>query len=1120
MSISNMKNFKALDVDLEGKNLVEASAGTGKTYAIGLLLLRLLLEKKIRIDNILVVTFTNAAVAELDIRIRKFLNESLKIALGHVEKPDDQLKEIVDKSIQYNGERETITLLKHAALHLDETSIFTIHSFCQNTLSDNAFESRLLFNTEIMEDQSSLTELAATDHWRKHITSLDTPILDLLINKKFSIELISEIFHKMLDGRKLRVLNGISPENITVEISKYTERLEAANNDLMQAIINNWPEIQKCRIGKSKLKQRIDEGSQTGAFEEFLILFRKNPFGRNVVKLDFLQQFADNVITAEQYFERFKTDLLVHYLKEAVDKIGLEISRRKNRNKVFSFQDLIDTLHTALVKNNNSELKEKLNKKYKAVFIDEFQDTDRLQYEIFKKAFIDDSNAILFLIGDPKQSIYAWRGADLHTYHDAKKVPGCNLYTMNRNYRSSPPFIDAVNEFFRKDIPGSGADENPLYGLNYRYVDAANTSSGKVKRHGKPASSFTVIDNHHSGSGKTHAKEIIFNSAAGQVIDLMENHTILADGSERKVKPQDIGVLVRYNNHAREMKEELSKYGIPAIIVDDTRVIETAEATQLFHLLYAMINIDTGSINRALMSDFTGYSHKDIEKLNTDIHKDIFMKLHETWKKSGIYAAISEFINIYDVRTHLIFGDNQRGDRIYTNLIQLTQILNEKETYDAMSSLRLLDWFQKARQGDRTLNKYEQQLESDEDSVKITTVHKSKGLQYNFVVLPYFNLKSENKNKDYITYRSDGEYQISFYQDTDETDLMLREETEENRRLLYVAVTRAVYKCVIHHYNSNIEGAILNEYIENIRPDSQNIEFRVPDEIPLNYRFEERQAYQLEMKERQFSGYIDSSWRITSYSGLYTTQDRGKIIVNTPEASGNDYDEFIFSKLPKGAQTGLLVHELMEIIEYDNSNYHSRHLAYLLGKYGRSRDEKDLHNYKVMLENILEAGILPSDIRLSQIHKTKRITELEFYFSFDRWSNSKVKSLLPDTDLTDQDISGIMHGFVDLVFECNGRYYILDWKTNHLGNSLDDYSAEKLAANILENKYHLQYITYILALKRYLQKKISGFSFSEHFGGVIYAYIRGMRKNSDSGIFFDKPGEKIIDGFEEMTGVV
>ena len=1115
-----MKNFDALGVNLDGKNLVEASAGTGKTFSIGLLLLRLLLEKKIRIDSILVVTFTNAAVAELDIRIRKFLNESLKIALGHIENPDKNLKEIVDKSMQYNGKEETITLIKHAVLHLDETSIFTIHGFCQNTLAENAFESRLLFNTEIMEDQSPLIELAAIDHWRKHITTLDLPILDILIKEKFSIELISEIYNKKLNGRKLRVLNDILPENIPVELARYTEKLEAANNELLQAISDNWLEITERKIGNSNLKKRISEGSQQGAFEEFLRMYKENPDGRTIAKLDFLHQYGEKIVEAERCFDVFKTDVLVHYLNEATEKISSEVIRRKSRNKVFSFQDLIDTLHTALVKNDNPELKAKLNKKYKAVFIDEFQDTDRLQFEIFKKAFIDDSNAILFLIGDPKQSIYAWRGADLYTYHKAKKAPGTILHTMNMNFRSSPAFIAAVNEFFSKDVAESGADDNPLYGLNYHFVEAANDKLGKVMRNGNPASLFTVVDNHYPESGKSHTKDTIFNSAAGQVIDLLENHTIIKDGIEKKLKPQDIGVLVRDNKHAREMKARLSKYGIPAIIVDDTKVIETAEATELFHVLYAMANIDTGSINRALLTGFTGFTHKDVENLNIDIHKDIFLNLYETWKNSGIYAAISQFIEKYSVRAHLIFGNDQMGDRIYTNLIQLTQILNEKETYDSMSPLMLLDWFQKARQGDRTLNKYEQQLESDEDSVKIATVHKSKGLQYNFVVLPYFNLKSEKKNTDHITYRSEGEYLISFYKDDDEKAQMMLQEAEENRRLLYVAVTRAVYKCVIHHYNSNVDGAILNEYIEAIKTNPQNIEFSIPYEISYNFRYVKSKADDVEIKERQFSGRIDNSWKITSYSGLYTGHERVKTLSEYSDLAGNTYDEFIFEKLAKGAQTGLLVHELLENIEFDNKAYHSQHIFYLLGKYGRSRDEKELQNYKIMLENILEADILPEGVKLSEIKKEKNITELEFYFSFDRWDNSEVNRLIAGSDLSHADIMGIMHGFIDLVFERKGRYYILDWKTNYLGNKLEDYSAERLAANVVENRYHLQYIIYTLALKRYLEKKFAGFRYADHFGGVIYAYVRGMRKNSDSGIFFDKPGEKIIAGFEEMTGIV
>jgi exodeoxyribonuclease V beta subunit len=1109
-----MKKFDVLNIDLNGKNLVEASAGTGKTYAIGILVLRLLLESKIKIEQILMVTYTNAAVDELELRIRKFINEAILYARNISECEDELIKLVIKKSIENQGIDITIKLLNEAIEFLDETSIFTIHGFCKRVLTDYAFENSMLLNTEIIDDQTRLIDDAAAEYWRRNVTVISPPILKKMLEKNFSFKKIKEIYLKITNGAKLRIKNIISPEDHNNIYDKLYQKSLNQHKQFKYVIEKNWLQIQGLKIGQLKsLKAAVDNNSLDDFEEIFLSSFKSKPDSPILQKLDFLFTEALNVIDAENSIQALIEDIIATYYQNAVDFIENNIESKKNRNKLVSFYDLIKILHNTVVKNQSLVLKKELNYKYKAIFIDEFQDTDKMQYEIFQNLFIEHSDTILYFIGDPKQSIYAFRGADLDTYNLAKSNLKDSLYSMNTNFRSTKYLLHGINEFFGT----INVDELPISdSLNYVNIEFGNDSLGDLHCKGIKANSFEILTNTaDQNNSENPNQKLILENLAGDIVELLSNGTIYKKNEHRNLKPSDIGILVRANLHGKLIKDKLASYNIPAIVVDDTKVLETTEARDLYFLLYAIYEPDHSSINRALLTNFTNFNTDQVKKLKFELVHDLFIDLQYLWNKSGVYSAVSGFIKNFNIRSILLSQVNPGGKRTYTNLIQLAEILNEKEIFDGLSPLELLDWLQRAIQGDKNAGKYEQVLEDDENSIQIVTAHKSKGLSYNIVILPFFNLVPKTTNNYFVEYKNDeGQKIISIYNDEEEKQYQQLIEDQENERLLYVAITRAVYKCMIFYNNK--EG-ILKKYIDRLGNEPKYIVYRSSiDEPKISFKYSDFEEKTISEKARTFNTNIDISWKITSYSSLTSNKEYIPHYSEKNFDSKDSYDEFTFSSLEKGVQTGLIIHKLLEKINFSNPGNHRFLITKILDDFGKIPDESEIDHYILLLSHILNTDLSPIEFKLNQLNNSTKLTELEFYFSLDRFKTSELNSILPHLNLSYTEIEGVMHGFIDLVFEYDKKFYILDWKTNHLGYSIEDYEAKELKNEIIKNNYDLQYLIYTIALIRFLKSIKQDFDYERDFGGIFYLFVRGIRQNSNCGIYFEKPDHSQILTLESL----
>ncbi len=1123
-------DFNAATVPLEESNLIEASAGTGKTYSIAILVLRLVLEKQLSVKEILMVTFTKAAVAELEDRVRLFIRSAHKYA-GGTAINDDNIAQLVQQAIDLRGEEVVKQQLTDAVLFLDETSVLTIHSFCQQALNEFAFETFQLFGAEMVPDLSPVIEEELNKFWRKQITTLPAGLLQQLWHEDLK-QHIREVLENHLSGKKypgfqektLYTVTRAKQEAWQQQLAAHNEQVTATEEALYSYITDNAGQLRVLCEGNAHAKKGLLPClSAPAAFAEAV---RSKKSTAYVVKLfpDLLQLIARHDAAAEA--KVLAIQLIYHQLYYlAIQEAGKGIRLFKERNNVLGYDDLIHNLHYALTERNSSKLTAVLRKKYKAVFIDEFQDTDRQQFEIFDQAFGEDT--ILFYIGDPKQSIYAWRKADIFTYFKARDAVK-HLYSMNHNYRSSAQMIEGMNQFF---LPQDDFDtfffEQQDNAIHYIPVDSpVPNTKGDLQLAGVTAPAFTVFS-----LPKT---SLLLEAVATQVALLLQDtsYQINKKGEQRNIIPSDIGILVRTGKQGRDLKTALTRLGIPSVTIDDARVLQSEESSYLLYLMEAIARPDRSSINRALLSPFTGFDTAQILSLDDGAVLELFTRYKNRWQQDGIYTALMDFVSDFNVKQVLLTLQSENGERIITNLFQLMELVHQAESRKNLSIPELLSWLQRGIDGmSAEGDEYTQRMESDEEAVKIVTIHKSKGLEYNIVLAPFLDFV-ESKTQEFVSFRdpASGDYVgVERSRLTEEQLLWQQQQAEqENRRLLYVAITRAVYACYIFR-NLYYKASTLATFVNTLpNTDSSLIVFR--NEAPAGPARPYRQAADAKTpavaQPIQFA-LQEENWRKMSYTMLAAKPEH-----QVPPRSfplQDTYDNFIFHLLRRGAKTGNFLHFIFENIHFGDDSRWNSWLEEAIRRYVPGQQEVYLPMLHEMLQQVLYTNIgrESEPFTLADVGWQKRMTEFEFDFPVPSFPPESLHSLSDDQfsilirslhGLPGNELEGMMNGKIDLFFEHGGRYYILDWKSNYLGNEPAQYSPAALVKTMNENNYHLQYLIYTLAVKKYLESRLRHFDYHTQFGGVIYLFVRGVRANSESGIFTHKPPLEKILALEKILG--
>ncbi len=1108
-----MKPFDVTNKNLlVGANLIEASAGTGKTFSIAILVVRLIIEKSIPVTKMLLVTFTDAAATELKERSIKFIRDAIQEFKESGSSRNVVLSQCVDRfKIANPAEIEkAVNRLYTALLEIDQAKMSTIHSFCQQTLNEFAFETNQSFGKVLLEDISQLTHKYCTAYRREVLNAMEFELFELSGNSDLENLVKNTLDEKVLYNRIYEVQ---SLQDILTKYNDFKLKCELAEDQLNQFYFNNINEFNN-RIENLNLKGVGP--SIKGKILNFLSNYDSaiNMFylkESDKVPLIFEQeiQFVKNI---KNPIENEKSNLQIHLKGFAIDWVLSKIKTELAEKNKFTFDDLINQLY--LVR-TNTKIQEQLRMKYDVVFLDEFQDTDQKQYEIFKEIFQNDLEKIVFYIGDPKQSIYGFRKADLNTYFNAKtSIDSSRRFEMNVNFRSSQKYIDALNTFFKpvRDfdtfLTGNQDIERQI---EYTQVSADKDADGiAVNNNSLPA--LTIIE-----QGET--KETFQNT----IRLLLDSKTTL---NKEKVKPSNICVLTRSNRECKEIKRYLNELKVPSVISDDSRVIQSAEAIDLGYILGAFLNSKKSAIQKALLTAIVGLKPNDLPTLDMDKCVELFTDYYKIWNQNGIYVAVNKFLEDFNV----IKKHNKKaltGQRILSNTRQLLEILQEKETHASLTPNECYLFLKNEQKSDASseVNAFVQRIESDEDAVKIVTIHKSKGLEYDIVIAPYLDMKlpQVKKNKWFDLRETIGNKTNYIFLDgnilNSKIDLInefKNQQNQENARLLYVALTRAKYGSFILSEKFENTLAPFLEQLQGLKHSqlllktSTDFEYWNDCSVSLEKIIEAKTTKHLVEK----ISFPDANYNKMSYSFLAAHPSK-KIKEIKSTYDENSYDEFVFKQLQKGAKTGNMLHEIFEFIDYSDSTTWEKIISKSIVNYVPNQDDKEVYQNRLldMVNQVLHTkiGFDANTFSLSTITREKRRNEFEFNFSIP--SEFKMKELDQILDNNEGreivtkrmgDVQGLMTGFIDLFFEHEGKYYILDWKSNFLGDSIEDYNQTGVANAMNESNYHLQYLIYALALDKYLTSKLPGFDFEQQFGGVIYLFLRGNRAEQQTGVYTQK----------------
>ncbi len=1142
--------------------LIEASAGTGKTYTISTLVLRFLLGIHTNgvfyaLDQLLIVTFTKAATEELKQRIYDRII-AMRSALERGTNDTNLIALIEALTL---SKREALNKLIQAERTINEASIFTIHAFCQHLLFQNPIESHLSFRPQIEESLEGIRLKAVQQFWRQECYYFSPALAEIALNVYQSPEALSGMLRPYLD------------DSYSTPYKFYTrDSLEAMCNDLSKKAIEIKSLWQQHRVvilrdqlneeNREKIYSKHSKKIESALFEieswcmtpstvipESISAFSQIEINSQI-KASMLKKEAFSI--EHPFFEwidLFLTEAPSKTLQEALlyfakGKIDPILSKLKKEDSILGYNDFISYAYER-VHDSSSPLIHHFRMQYKVALIDEFQDTDDRQFSIFKKLFLESDSHTLLMIGDPKQSIYKFRGADINTYLSAKKEANY-LYTLDTNYRSSYEVVSGINHFF-------SINDTPFYHQDIPFLPVKTPDHAKTQ--------FIEIDHKvSSGVQLMHLAEKTSNGRylpcvaqfiAEKILNLIEKGTIHDQGISRSITTNDITILVRKATDAKVIQEALSAHKIPsAYLAEKENIFTTQVAKALLKFLKSLLSPqDHGLMRQVFAGVLYQLSLEELNTLLTDpdqyelrlLERNHLVKL---WERRGVLPMLHYFWHQDNRFRTLKMGEN--GERIVTDLQHLAEVLHH-ESVNHPTQEGLVQWFEKQYQNalnDEGMGKETTlRLESEMNVVKLMTIHASKGLEFPIVFVPSI-LIDRTPELNMANVKNDTQGEMQFVINPPETFIEndALEEKSENSRLYYVAMTRAKYQCYLGVIQeiTHAKGVPSLNYLLNQKMDKEalsSLPFIEYNDISLTNH--EGSLTHKTSEDAQFFVAVANPrhripWRLTSFSHLsrmtHSIEKFEPIISdeNNVAAELKKGDEVIVPSqftFPKGAAVGTFIHALFEELSPN-----------------ALRDPvqiKEKLNHAYLSENVMEAIDQWSEVladwmaKLLETALSPQFTfedalsnhlqhELEFVFPIhEAISCDTLNSILSQyraepSHLQFDDLQGMLKGFIDLTFEWEGKFYIIDYKTNYLGDQFEDYHQDQLKIAMESSYYDLQYLIYTVALSRFLKFRRPSFNYERDFGGVYYLFIRGMQPSNTTGIYYNKPSAQLIDTLDQF----
>lgn len=1187
-------NDPYLALPLDGVRLIEASAGTGKTFTLATLFTRLVVEKGWRIGQILAVTFTDAATQELRKRIRERLALAAQLverAPSEQDSPDVALTRVILRRQLALGEETPAALarrLQTAADEIDLASIFTIHGFCTRVLREHALESGHTFDPPtLLPSERELHEELAADLWRVHAN--DPATVDALTWLWSSPEALAGDLSTLikplplLPARPARTFDDPAPQ-LRLTAAALAEAIQTHVEDAQAQIAvafdrkifdgrrakrpsfdkafgellagrsaQHWPRGDKSHLGKLLPVQ--------------LLAFCKDGMEGQCPAsplFDALQAWWHAADAREQWLRQQATAFL-HDLR---DEARARLAELKRIGRVQTYDDLIDGVADALEGPHRATLVQQLRAQYAIALVDEFQDTDDRQWGIFQRVFGDSEETrdaglapALFLIGDPKQAIYGFRGGDIHTYLKAKRQADA-APALDRNFRSRPAVLHAIEALY------ANAGERAFLEADIAFEPVHPGSTrmdADFLRDGLPAPGLTVRVLHNTEGGDLKADPSRQQASDACVAAI---HQILSEARQGRallrdvpVQPGDIAVLVRSHKEATRIQQALGAVGIPAVAAGKQSLYATPEAHDLRLLLLALLQpADEGRLRAALSTVLLGEDAGAIDALERegDAQRSFQVRLlewRERWQRGGPFAVIADLCAEHAERLLGLLD----GERRLTNYLQLGELL-QQAAGQTLGMHGLLDWLQvQMAHADQNDEQQLLRLESDARRVQIITLHKSKGLEYPLVFLPFVGIGGGAPNTEAnCTVYANGRRELHWKLDKDDSwnaasTRSTQEQDAEDARLLYVGLTRAEHALWIAAGDlaglAKTRLAPMLSDLEALRahPDIAVIEGPV-EPRPAQLAFERDGELP---PVRALTRRVPHDWWVYSFTQLAHADaghDTDAAATEVPAPAADEpagVDLSLEAEQPAvaseesdprfmGSRFGNVLHDALENTDFAQwggwqagetaPGEEAEVLRASLRAEGYA--EEDLDDGVAMLTGLVGQTLtvpLPEGGALHDLPADARRAEIEFHFAMQPTAVPALLSLLHAHGLvrdrhgfgTRRRLEGLMTGKIDLTYVRADRWYVLDYKSNRLPG----YDAARLASAMQHSEYDLQALIYTVALHRWLRFRLGAqYDYARDMGGIRYLFCRGLdaRRDDSPGLYAHRFDPALVDALDAL----
>jgi exodeoxyribonuclease V beta subunit len=1169
--------------------VVEASAGTGKTYILEHLVVDLLLTRGARLDEILVVTFTEKATAELIHRVRAKLQELKDLVPGA---PRAAPAEAPDEACWIIDERAR-RRLREALFSFDRASIFTIHGFCQRLLSEHAFLHRRLFDEENVDEREAF-HAAFAEALRRDIAASAAlqPWLGLWLQTGRGLTQLEDVLWRC--SRELACLHPPRPE--ALEPGPLDEAAFAAALRAFPAVADEdaacaaWLRANKVHGGSIRKVVRTLAGLSAVA-ESFR---RGGDLPRALAQVDlldgkdgelfeYLQERIGHLAAAGEgarllpalralaLLDRPFVAEVAHRLLPAV---SARFEARKREAGLYDFQDMLTLVARSLEGDGPRQraLLATLRGRYRHALIDEFQDTDEVQWAIFRRIFFESPDGhVLTVIGDPKQAIYGFRGADVQTYLRARREieeAGGERVPISANFRSTAAVIAGYNAVLDQAAPFF----RPAAGILYDPpVTCGRPQLALTDAGGRPAPAVVVLDveTREKALLTWQVKRVLQARMVAELQALLGGSLSFGDASgARPLRAGDVFILTRTVRESREIGEVLRAARIPFAFYKQERLFQTVEAREVLDLLRAIAEPEDRSARaRAFITPFFGLSLPELAACDDLDGSDAILRLLHEWKAladegdfEGLFARIVEDSGI--VCRELFLRQNERA---LTNYLHVLEILQEEAARSRATIRELAQTLGAYVAGTRKPpgeGRDIQRLESDADAVQIMTIHHAKGLEAAVVFL-YGGLWRFPRNEVRVVHDGQGRRVVRVGRASEAEKQQHEDEQEdEERRVLYVALTRAKARLYLPRFPAAFKNKVpgcyrfINERLHTLlggfTPEATRALFTP---IPLPCPGEpapvaqpappaalagwqpapallaaEAPDEETGRLARERAGFL-----LTSYSAVKRVHGGFVPAADTldpaaGEAGALEADALGLApadELPRGRLSGSFLHEVIELLPLETlverppleAWQELPAVAALFERMRRRHDRSPAHlpHARRLVHTALTARVRLGAVELGGLATAAHPTrELEFLYPIPEQAHALLGTdHHPTPDGPAWRIErGVVKGFIDFLFEHQGRVYVCDWK----GDWLPGWEEARLAAHC-ERNYAIQAQLYTLAALRLCGLDDEA-AFERRFGGVLYCFLRGMSAGDPTaGVFFRRPRWSEILGWQgEMLG--